>query len=48
MNKEEWMEIWEKVFDANREHIENAPILSESEVDIIVTTLGEMTRLFDV
>lgn len=39
MNKEEWMQIWEKVFDANQEDIENAPTLTENEVQIIVHTL---------
>lgn len=47
MKKEEWMEIWEKVFDENKRELEDATITEEemvSIVDMISSFTGWMVR----
>lgn len=33
MNKQEFMQIWEKIYDINKEEIEKVPTLSEEGIN---------------
>lgn len=40
MKKEEFMEIWEKVFDENKEDIESIARLTKKQANLVVDTLS--------
>lgn len=47
MTKEEWMDIWEKIFEKNKEEIENVPALNKEEKEFVVNSLGMMANILE-
>ena len=44
MNKQEFMHIWERVYDRNVEEITNVVPLTEFEEDLVVNTLTQYIK----